>query len=582
MLFDLFRIVKIIGFKNNYLWAEPKFTGERTINKSDNASETSAIVDFQTHLENLKQRGLVQQIDREINKDTELHPLVRWQYRGGIPESRRKAFLFTNVVDGSGYRYDIPVIVGALAATPEIYTIGMGVPAEQIGEKWMAAIDNPLPSQRIAEAPCQEVVITGDELKDMRGGLGRLPIPISTPGFDAAPYFTATLCITKDPETGIRNMGTYRAAPKAPNRLGVRMASRIGGAGGYLHWLKYKERGERMPCVIVIGAPPAVAFTGPQKLKIDQDEMGVAGALIGTPVRVCQAATVDLEIPADAEIVIEGLVDTELLEPEGPFGESHGYVALEDFNMSMEVTAITHKSKPVFASIISQVTPSESSVIKKVAYEPLYLQHLRDHLNVKGIKRVVMHEPLTNIRKLLFLQFAPGTPRDEVWRGLKGASTLQSAIGKLVIAVSEDIDPLNPDAIFWSMAYRCNPAEDVQISNFRAPGHGPKSERAGFDSTMLIDATLKHVLPPLALPRKEFMENAREIWEELELPELNPESPWHGYELGDWESLWTQFAENATQGRWMENGKNTYKRRKPDIKPETPVRKVPGTEKDFT
>ena len=99
---------------------------------------------------------------------------------------------------------------------------------------------------------------------------------------------------------------------------------------------------------------------------------------------------------------------------------------------------------------------------------------------------------------------------------------------------------------------------------------------------MLIDATLKHVLPPLALPRKEFMENAREIWEELELPELNPESPWHGYELGDWESLWTQFAENATQGRWMENGKNTYERRKPDIKPETPVRKVPGTEKDFT
>ena len=582
MSFDLFRIVKIISFKDNRLRALKHLTGERTINKPDNISETSAIVDFQTHLENLKQRGLVQQIDREINKDTELHPLVRWQYRGGIPESRRKAFLFTNVVDGSGHRYDIPVVVGALAATPEIYTIGMGVPAEQIGEKWMSAIDNPLAPQRINEAPCQEVVITGDELKDMRGGLGRLPIPISTPGFDAAPYFTATLCITKDPETGIRNMGTYRAAPKAPNRLGVRMASRIGGAGGYLHWVKYKERGERMPCAIVVGVPPAVAFTGPQKLKIDQDEMGVAGGLMGSPVRVCKAVTVDLEIPADAEIVIEGLVDTELLEPEGPFGESHGYVALEDFNMSMEVTAITHKSKPVFASIISQVTPSESSVIKKVAYEPLYLQHLRDHLNIKGIKRVVMHEPLTNIRKLLFLQFAPGTPRDEVWRGLKGASTLQSAIGKLVIAVSEDIDPINPDAIFWSMAYRCNPAEDVQISNFRAPGHGPKSERAGLDSTMLIDATLKHVLPPLALPRKEFMENARQIWEELGLPELNPEAPWHGYELGDWESLWTKFAENAAEGRWMENGQNTFERRKPDIKPETPVRKVPGTEKDFS
>ena len=100
-----------------------------------------------------------------------------------------------------------------------------------------------------------------------------------------------------------------------------------------------------------------------------------------------KCVTVDLDVPADAEIVIEGLIDPELLEPEGPFGESHGHVALEDFNMSMQVTAITHKRKPVFVSIISQVTPSESSVIKKVAYEPMFLAHLRDQPRHQGHPR---------------------------------------------------------------------------------------------------------------------------------------------------------------------------------------------------
>src|ERR1700748_1135011 len=135
-----------------------------------------------------------------------------------------------------------------------------------------------------------------------------------------------------------------------------------------------------MPIAIVIGCAPVVAFTGPQKLAIDLDEMAVAGALAGGPIRTVRAVTVDLDVPADAEIIVEGLIDPELLEPEGPFGESHGYVALEDFNMSMRVTAITHKRAPVFVSIVSQVTPSESSVIKRVAYEPMYLAHLRETL----------------------------------------------------------------------------------------------------------------------------------------------------------------------------------------------------------
>src|SRR5580704_10995619 len=183
-------------------------------------------LDFQDHLADLEAAGLVTRIDTPINKDTELHPLVRWQFVGGVPEDKRRAFVFTNVTDAKGRKYDIPVVVGALSASPEIYAIGMGRKVEEIGEAWLQAINHP-------KAP---------------GGLNALPVPVSTPGFDSAPYLTATLCVTRDPDSGVQNMGTYRAALKAADRLAVRMVAREAtGAGGFRHWLKYRDRGEKMP-----------------------------------------------------------------------------------------------------------------------------------------------------------------------------------------------------------------------------------------------------------------------------------------------------------------------------------------------
>ena len=539
-----------------------------------NTQSAGPPLDFQEHLARLEARGLLRRIDRPINKDTELHPLMRWQFQGGLKEDERRAFLFTNVVDASGRKYDTPVAIGALAASARIYAVGMGCAVEEIGDAWMRAIANPIAPVRVGSAPCQDVVIKGDALRAPNGGLKALPVPISTPGYDAAPYLTATLCITADPETGIRNMGTYRAQLKATDRLGVRMAARIGGAGGYRHWHKYRKLKKPMPIAIVIGCAPVVMFTGPQKLPIDLDEMAVAGGLAGAPIRVVKAATVDLDVPADAEIVVEGLIDPELLEPEGPFGESHGHIALEDFNLSMQVTAVTRKRAPVFASILSEVTPSESSVMKRVAYEPRYLAHLRDTLAIKGVRQVVMHEPLSNLRKVVFVQFAPGVLRTEIWRALQGAAILQADIGKYVIAVSEDIDPHNTDAVFWSLAYRADPIQDVQIVPYRAAGHGPKSGPRGEESTMLIDATLKDTAPPLALPKREFMEHARKIWDELGLPPLTPQPPWHGYSLGDWDAAWDVYAGRAVAGQWEESGKETFVRRRGGLTPETPVKSV--------
>src|SRR5579872_6230940 len=132
-------------------------------------------LDFQAHLADLEREGLLVRIDRPINKDTELHPLVRWQFLGGIPEEERRAFLFTNVVDSDGRRYDIPVVVGALAASAKIYAIGMGRAVDDIGVAWMHAIANPIPPVMVAQASCQQVVITGDELRKPGGGLASLP-----------------------------------------------------------------------------------------------------------------------------------------------------------------------------------------------------------------------------------------------------------------------------------------------------------------------------------------------------------------------------------------------------------------------
>jgi 4-hydroxy-3-polyprenylbenzoate decarboxylase len=543
-----------------------------------NTEKPRVSVDFQDHLKQLEAHNLVTRIDHPINKDTELHPLVRLQFIGDLAESERRAFLFTNVVDGTGNRFDIPVVVGAFAASPEIYAQGMGCAVGEIGAAWLKAIRNPIAPVQVPSGECQDIVMTGDALRGANGGLKKLPIPISTPGFDSAPYLTATLCVTKDPESGIQNMGTYRAGLKATDRIAMRMVVGENGAGGYKHWRKYKALGQKMPIAIVVGVPPVVMFTGPQKLPIDVDEMGVAGALAGQPIRIVKCKTIDLEVPAAAEIVIEGLIDTDLLEPEAPFGESNGYVALEAFNMVMEVTAITHRQSPMFASIISQVTPSESSMVKKVAYEPLWLNHLKENLNVRGVRRVVMHEPLTNLRPVIFVQYAPGTPRSEVWRGLHGASTLMADCGKICIAVSEDIEPSNTDAVFWSLAYRCNPAEDVHIAPYRGAVQGAQYGSRASDSSLLIDATIKGVMPPLALPKKEYMERAQALWTELKLPPVKLKTPWHGYTLGKWTENWELFAQRATRGEWEKNGDATKPRQRGGLTPETMVWRV---EKDI-
>jgi UbiD family decarboxylase len=529
--------------------------------------------DLHEHVLALAREGLLVVVDEPINKDTEMHPLVRWQYRGGIAEADRKAFLFTQPTDSKGRRFDISVLVAGLAANRDVYRVGFGKPLDEIGRTWVEAIAHPVAPRVVTEAACQEVVIEGRDLDRDGAALDGLPVPISTPGWDNAPYLSAGHYITRDPDTGIQNVGNYRGQLKAPRRLGMNPSVEL-RAGIYAHWLKCKARGEPLPCAVVVGCPPAISYASVQKMPENLDEITVAGALAGVPINVVRARTVDLLVPAEAEIVIEGLINTELLEPEAPFGESHGYVNLQEYNAFMDVTAITRRRHPILTSFISQVTPSESSVIRRVAMEPLYLHHLQSVLGIKSVQRVAMHEPLTSLYAVIAIQFARGAPESEIWRALHGASSLHRFAGKWIVAVDEDIAPDNADALFWAMSYRCQPQHDLHVVPHKDPGHGPRGPHDGGESAaVLINATLKGTYAPVALPKREFMEHARAIWERLGLPPLTPQPPWHGYDLGHWPDGLARQAEMAAKSDYFEVGKNLANERRGDVAMNTPVEK---------
>jgi 4-hydroxy-3-polyprenylbenzoate decarboxylase len=221
------------------------------------------------------------------------------------------------------------------------------------------------------------------------------------------------------------------------------------------------------------------------------------------------------------------------------------------------------------------VTPSESSVIRKAAMEPVYLNHLRSGIGLSGVTRVAMHEPLTSLYAVIAVVVERAMPETEIWRALYAAATVHRFAGKYVIAINDDIDPENADAILWAMSYRANPTLDMHVLPHRDQGHGPRSKRNnGEDASVLIDATLKEDFPPISLPKREFMENARKIWEELGLPKLKPESPWHGYSLGEWPAELDEAAARATRGDYFTTGEELARRRRRDVSMNKEVRNV--------
>jgi 4-hydroxy-3-polyprenylbenzoate decarboxylase len=520
------------------------------------------------YVEALDKAGKLTRVTTPINKDTELHPLVRLQFRG-LPESQRKAFLFENVVDSRGRKFDIPVLVGALAGSAEIYALGMGCDLSEIETVWRKALASPIAPVEVKNAACQEVVITGDELTREGGGLGRLPIPISTPGFDNAPYTTAGHWVTKDPETGIHNVGNYRGMVKAENRIGVLLGRLAWGMRWHID--KWREKGAaRVPAAIVIGAPPHVTYAAVTRVPNDMCEYDVAGALIGQPIELTRCVTQDLMVPAEAEIVIEGTVPTGVVEMEGAFGEFPGYMAQRDYSFFMDVTAITMRRKPIYLSILSQMPPSESSKMRNIGRAAAGIRLLR----AAGLDNVLAVEYLecAGSNAVAVVKLKKRDPDD----GKKALRILaEKFMGKLLVAVDEDINVKDAENVLWAIAYRAQPYRDAEIVEAPPfpldPAAVPPNQSRGLtgggkpprSTAILIDATMSWPYPPLSLPKRPYMERAAEIWRDLQLPALNLKEPWWGYSLGHWTEEEDEEAELAVQGRHYETGEKQKRARRP-------------------
>lgn len=512
----------------------------------------------------LEQHGKLVRVRREINKDTHLIPLVRWQFRG-LPEEQRKAFLFENVVDGKNRKFKGSSLVGAHGACTEIYALGMMCRPEEIMAKWDKAQTHPVKPKIVPTGSCQEEVHMGEGLLE-HDGLMEFPVPISTPGFDAAPFFTAPCWVSKDPVTGIRNVGVYRAMVKGTARTGI---NAVHMTHLFQHWERSRQKGVPLQAAIVIGAVPSVGYVAITRVPFGVDEFDIAGGIGGEPLELVKCKTVDLEVPATAELVIEGEFPTDSIEREGPFGEHTGYISSHEPRPHFNIRCITHRKNPVFTSFISQFPPSESSKIRQISDNATTYHHLRHSMGIKGIKEVCWHEE-SGAWQFLAISMTKAYPA-QVWQALKAADALDAIRGKIIVAVDEDIDARDPDSIIWALCYRMQPHRDILVTMGKTaaldPSWAPPDTPfpAGYEgsdpptSSLLIDATLKWDYPPIALPAQKYMEESKEIWEELGLPKLTPKAPWYGRSLGAWTKKLEEEAELAVKGEYFQTGEKLAK-----------------------
>ena len=423
--------------------------------------------DLRTHLGTLAANDKLHRIARTVNKDTELMPLVRWQFRG-LDERERRGFLFENVTNSKGRVYSGSVAVGIYAASSAIYALGLGCEVDGIRERWLQARADPVPPRAVSDGPVHDEVHVGDGLLD-HDGIEEFPVPNATPGFDVAPYTTASNFVTRDPETGVLNVGNYRGQIKGPDRMGVYINPQNHGGLNWRHW---RERGEDMEVALVIGGPPELTFTAGARLPHGVEEYAVAGSLIGEPIELVPCKTVDLAVPAHAELVIEGRISSRYLEPEAPFGEYTGYMGKRTTAAVFTATAITHRREPIFCALMSQMPPSESSKMKKIAQDANYLYHLRTACNLPEVLDVWFDEIAVDSWCVVRLRECR---QAVVWQALHAVLGRHYKVGKMVIAVDEDIDPSDRESVLWALSYRMQPDADMLI----VPGRGVSLDPSG-------------------------------------------------------------------------------------------------------
>ncbi|MGH7832444.1 MAG: UbiD family decarboxylase [Candidatus Binatia bacterium] len=467
--------------------------------------------DLREYLGVLEKHGKLRRIQKEVDKDWEIAAVCRQLFLK-IPPAQRPALMFEKI---SGFT--IPLVAGVLGASREIYAIGLETDSiEGINRKWDEALEKPIPPRIVKGGPCKENVLLGDKID-----LGRLPTPVWTVGEDPAPFFTSPYVITKDPETGVRNVGTYRMQVKASNKTGF-LIGRVQDAAWHLR--KNDEQNKPTPVAVVIGADPSIGYVSVSKVSESLDEFAVAGGLRGEPVDLVPCETVPLEVPATAEIVLEGEIPPGVRELEGPFGEYTGYLGPAGQQPIFIIKCMTFRNNPIYQAFISQRPPSESSCIRGVGREWPVFKHLKYVLNMP-VKDVRLKEAggsgayiVVSMKK----QF-----EGQVKQVMYGLWSLRTGFGKITIVVDDDIDIWDDFAVDWALSWRVRPDKDVYIERdvqsvgldpSQAPPSVPQHHPSrAVGSRIAIDATRKHEYPPIALPPKEHLDLVASRWKEYRI-----------------------------------------------------------------
>jgi len=349
-------------------------------------------------------------------------------------------------------------------------------------------------------------------------------VPVWTVGEDPGPYHTSPFVISKDPETGNQNVGTYRIQAKSPTRVGIMINP---PRNMNQHIRKNDQAGRPTDVAIVFGTDPSIGLAAVTPFPYGVDELAVAGGVRGEPVEVVRGKTVDLLVPATAEIVIEGQIPPGGREQEGPFGEYAGYMGTGGNHPYIDVTCVTTRHKPIYQAFMSQMPPSESSCIKQIGRESMIYRHLRDNLGLQ-VKDVHLPESAGSTG-LLLISLAKqnhSQPLKAMW----GAWSLHDVFGKITVVVDDDIDIRDHFQVEWAMSFRMQPTTDVRVyddtdaltldpsqADYSVPNESPLRRRS---SKVGIDATRKHTYPPLAVPPKEHLDRVAAQWEKYGIHEV--------------------------------------------------------------
>jgi UbiD family decarboxylase len=461
--------------------------------------------DLREFLKKLESSGKLHRIAKPVDKDWEIAAVAKVAFES-VPEPRRPALMFEHVKG-----FDMPLVLGVLGGSRAIYCLALECELKDLHKKWGDAQRQPIAPVRVAKGPVQEKTFRGSDVN-----LLKLPIPTWTVGQDPAPYVTSGYVITNDPDTGIRNVGVYRIQLKGANKLGLFINYLQGGRE---HVEKNIKRGRPTPVAIVIGAEPVIGLVSVTRLPQDLDEFAVAGALRGAPVELVRCVTSELEAPAAAEIVIEGMIAAEL-EEEGPFGEYTGYMGPKSMSYKVDIQCVTHREKPIFQEFSSQMPPSESSCIRSIGRESALQKHLIEGLGLP-VRDVHLFEAGGAAAYLVISikKSHPAQPRTAMF----GAWSFAPQFGKLTVVVDDDIDIRDPNLVNWALAFRMQPEKDAFImSGTAAVQLDPSQAREDVlqqdptrrvSSKIGIDATRKHAYPAIAVPPQEHLERVRNDWQ---------------------------------------------------------------------